>query len=167
MYGYIYLIVNKVNGKTYVGQRKYRRNIKLWGNDHYMGSGKLIKQAELKYGINNFDKFLIQNCETKEELDEQERFWIAEYRARGKAEYNIANGGWNSGTIGRHLSDKTKNKIAESLRGRKHSIETRQRMKNSHTYRAPSKGKHWFNNGSIEMYAVSCPEGFIKGRLKK
>ena len=40
---YIYLIVNKVNGKTYVGQHK---SSKEWYNDGYMGSGKLLKKAK-------------------------------------------------------------------------------------------------------------------------
>lgn len=30
-----------------------------------------------------------------------------------------------------------------------------------------AKGKHWFSNGTIETYALQCPEGFSKGRLKK
>lgn len=37
MYGYIYLIINKVNGKTYIGQHKSN---KYWYEDKYMGSGK-------------------------------------------------------------------------------------------------------------------------------
>ena len=101
MYGYIYLIVNKINGKTYVGQRKSNN----W-KDSYMGSGIHIKSAEKKYGIENFEKFLIQYCETKDELDNQEIFWIAEYRKRGKAEYNIANGG--KGSAGHKQSDESK-----------------------------------------------------------
>lgn len=27
-------------------------------------------------------------------------------------------------------------------------------------------GKHWYNNGVIEIYDTSCPKGFVKGRLK-
>ena len=42
---YIYLIVNKVNGKTYVGQRK---SFKEWYEDKYMGSGKLLAKAKKK-----------------------------------------------------------------------------------------------------------------------
>lgn len=30
-----------------------------------------------------------------------------------------------------------------------------------------AKGKHWFNNGSVETYCIECPEGFTKGRLPK
>ena len=28
-------------------------------------------------------------------------------------------------------------------------------------------GKHWYNNSIVETYALECPAGFIKGRLKK
>ena len=29
-----------------------------------------------------------------------------------------------------------------------------------------SKGKHWYNNGIIEIYDFECPDSFVKGRLK-
>lgn len=120
---YIYLIVNAVNGKTYVGQRKSSKECHL---DSYMGSGKLLKKAKQKYGIENFEKFLIQYCYSKEETDKAERFWIAEYRCRGKAEYNIANGG--EGASGVHHSEETRRKISEVHKGKKVSEETRRKM---------------------------------------
>ena len=86
---YIYLIVNKINGNTYVGQHKSSN----W-QDKYMGSGKLLKRAKKKYGIENFEKFLIQYCNSKEEADKAEIFWVAEYRKRGKAEYNDGKRVW-------------------------------------------------------------------------
>ena len=121
---YIYLIVNKINGKTYVGQHK---SSKEWYEDKYMGSGKLLKKAKLKYGIENFEKFLIQHCYSKEEVNKAERFWIAEYRSRGKAEYNIADGGDGGNVKGHSVSEETKRKISESLKGRKQSEETKRK----------------------------------------
>ena len=122
MYGYIYLIVNNVNGKTYVGQRK---TTKSCSSDKYMGSGKHLKCAQKKYGIENFEKFLIQYCNSKEELDKQEVFWITEYRSRGKAEYNICAGGRGGCAIGKehynygkHLSEEARRKMSEAHSGK-------------------------------------------------
>ena len=125
---YIYLIVNNVNGKTYVGQRK---SSKEWNEDKYMGSGTLLKKAKQKYGIENFEKFLIQYCYSKEETNKAERFWIAEYRSRGKAEYNLANGGDGGNgeaNKGKHRSEETKKKLSESHKGNRPSEETRRKM---------------------------------------
>lgn len=230
---YIYLIVNKVNGKTYVGQRK---SSKEWNNDSYMGSGKLLKLAKKKHGIENFEKFLIQYCYSKEETDKAEKFWIAEYRSRGKAEYNIADGGYCSPSFkGKHHSEESRAKISASvlrafelngtrqklsemsrgvpkpeehkvaignaLRGKPKSEEHRQHCKEAQqkyfeTHEGTFKGKHhseetkrkiaetkkgkpswnkglklgsngthWYNNGKINIKAKECPVGFVKGRL--
>lgn len=107
MYGYIYLIVNKVNGKTYVGQHKSNN----W-KDSYMGSGVALRNAKNKYGIENFEKFLIQYVATIEEANAQEEFWIAEYRKRGKAEYNLTAGGDGCKGIKHSEESKMKNRLA-------------------------------------------------------
>ena len=44
MYGYIYLIVNKLDGRTYVGKRKFRNKNQKWDTDGYMGSGCHLKK---------------------------------------------------------------------------------------------------------------------------
>lgn len=81
-----------------------------------MGSGKRLKLAKQKYGIENFEKFLIQYCYSKEETDKAEKFWIAEYRRRGKAEYNIADGGYYSPSFkGHHHSEESRAKISASV----------------------------------------------------
>lgn len=117
----IYRIRNKINGKTYVGQHKYKKL-----NDSYMGSGRLILKAIKKYGIKNFEKeILYSRIQYKETADSVERFAIAKERALGKAEYNIADGGqggdlrkgktpWNKG---KRRSVETRKKISESLKG--------------------------------------------------
>ena len=162
MYGYIYMIINKVNDKTYIGQRKSN---KFCHEDKYMGSGKLLIKAIKKYDKENFEKLLVQYVETKEEADEQEIFWIAHYRERGMAQYNIADGGHgdngNSHKIGWHHSEETKRKMSNShigiFRGRE--------PWNKGIPNLRCKGSHWYNNGTISVRAFECPNGFIPGRL--
>ena len=48
-YGQIYLSINLINGKRYIGQSKQN-------NPHYYGSGSIIKMAIKKYGRKNFEK---------------------------------------------------------------------------------------------------------------
>lgn len=183
MYGYIYLIVNKINGKTYVGQRKSNKF-----NDFYMGSGIWLRKAQRKYGIKNFEKFLIQCVYTSEEADKQEIFWIAEYRKRGKAEYNIANGG--SGVMngrkhsletiekerqshlgkklwpnGRVFTEEWKKRISESKKGSKgfqghHSDKTKKMLSEQ------KKGIKFWTNGERNTTSFECPgEGWYLGRV--
>ena len=79
--GYIYKIVNKINGKIYVGQTvdPYRR----WHSHMYEGKQKEhrhqshLYNAMNKYGVNNFSFEIIEEC-NKEIIDERERFWILE-----------------------------------------------------------------------------------------
>ena len=133
---YIYKTNNDLNGKTYIGQHK-TDNL----NDNYMGSGYLLRQAFEKYGINNFSKEILAVTETKKNADVLEKVFIALYRAEGKAEYNIADGGQGGllneyhrkriieSNSNRILSFETKLKISESLKGHKDSLEVRLRKK--------------------------------------
>lgn len=69
-YGYIYEIINNINGKTYIGQRKLILD-KSWRQ--YMGSGKLIKKAIIKYGEECFTKKFICYAYSRTELNTKEK----------------------------------------------------------------------------------------------
>ena len=113
---YIYRITNKINGKTYIGQHKYK-NL----NDSYIGSGVLLAKAKKKYGIENFEKEILEfDIPNVDLANDWEQMYILFERAKGKAEYNIASGGL--GHIGHH-SEETKKKMSKTRTGRKHSEE--------------------------------------------
>lgn len=107
---YIYRITNKVNGKTYIGQHKYKKL-----NDKYMGSGVLIIKAKNKYGIENFKKEILEfDIPDVDLANDWEQMYILFERVKGKAEYNIANGGNGIGTV----SEETKRKLSEARKGK-------------------------------------------------
>lgn len=187
MYGYIYLILNKENGKTYIGQHK---SSKLYNEDNYIGSGKIIRYAIRKEGRGNFEKYLLQYCESFEELNTAEKFWIGYYRKLGKAEYNLAAGGsagwggWNKGKTLGPESIETRLKKSNSHKGKSSGMkgktpwnkgkkgvqivsdETRQKLSKIHKGKSnKNKGKHWYNNGIKSTFAWECPEGWRRGRI--
>lgn len=90
MFGYIYKTTNNINGKIYIGKKHSSSFIK-----DYYGSGKLINRAIDKYGIENFSVEIIEECETLEELNLKEKYYIKYLESNyklGKG-YNIASGG--------------------------------------------------------------------------
>lgn len=83
----IYKTTNKLNGKIYIGKDVRCR-------PGYLGSGLLLKKAISKYGIENFINETIEECSTKEQLNEREVYWIKHFNATDrKIGYNIAIGG--------------------------------------------------------------------------
>ena len=104
-YGYIYKITNNINGKIYVGQHKSSTVDKK-----YWGSGKLIKYAILKEGIQNFTREILEWCNDKQHLDEREIYWISELNSENRQiGYNLTYGG-EGATPGRKLSEEHKKK---------------------------------------------------------
>ena len=89
----IYKITNKINKKSYIGQS---RNIeKRWANHksaskniNHEGYNYPLYNAFRKYGINNFDFSIIEECEIQA-LNDREKYWIKEI----KPEYNQTIGG--------------------------------------------------------------------------
>ena len=85
---YIYITTNLINGKQYIGQHKGKLN------DSYFGSGTNVMKALAKYGKQNFKKDILQICETREEADKWEQYYIAKYQAvENDSFYNLQEGG--------------------------------------------------------------------------
>lgn len=84
----IYCLTNKTNNKKYVG--KFNRDIKEFNS--YYGSGNLIKRAIKKYGKNNFNKEILEECDCLSNLNKQEIYWILKLKTSENG-YNLAKGG--------------------------------------------------------------------------
>ena len=114
MYGYIYLWINLITNGKYVGKHKYP---KLEWDPNYTASGELIQKKIEEYGIENFKRVMLDACDTLEELNSAEKYWIYEletYAGWNKGGYNLTLGG--DGFTGKH-SEESKRKIGDFWRG--------------------------------------------------
>ncbi|SRR6266581_2919205 len=117
-YGCIYGI--KINPKCesscdfYVGQTV---NLKRRTGDHWRGKNKHnmpIDAAIVKYDNKNFEMFIIEYCDSLDELNEAEIFHIAYCKSIGMKLYNLLKGGNNF-----ERSEETKERMSKAQRGRK------------------------------------------------
>lgn len=192
---YIYCITNLVNGKNYFGQRTFNVSgtSKSALADMYWGSGKILKQAQKKYGLQNFKKeIIIEGMFTKDELNRFEKCIIRIQRFLGKAEYNLADGGdggdnskfinYKDPERSKKLSEIQKNRIKngiidpslhlrhDNFKGKHHTEETKKKLSEiaRKQDRSGTKNgsfeKSWWTNGKENVKAKVCPEGFWKGR---
>ncbi len=161
MFGYVYLVRNKIDGKQYIGQK--HSDIFL---PEYLGSGVYLKNAVEKYGKENFEHVkILEWCESKEDLDKAEIYWINYYDAvNSPMFYNLACGGKGTITGSKH-SDIWKSKIAIATSQRVWTEESRKKLSKSIT------GRVWVNNSVIERQVTKneaeklLNEGFSFGRL--
>ena len=137
MFGVVYKITNKVNGKIYIGQKKATEYVST-----YFGSGRYLKNAINKYGIDNFENYIIEWCYSKEELNAKEIYWIRKYNCNAKNGYgyNIGKGG--EGNLMEFATEEARTqwkqkisenkerarKISESKKGKTHSEEHRRKI---------------------------------------
>jgi len=88
MYFYLYQLKNVVNGKIYIGVHR-TENL----NDDYMGSGSIIKKAIEKYGVENFERTILQFFSSPEEMYAREKEVVNEDFLKRSDTYNIRRGG--------------------------------------------------------------------------
>ena len=95
MHYLVYQITNLLNGKQYIGAHKTENK-----DDGYMGSGKVLKRAVKKYGLDNFRKDILFEATSAEEMFTKEK----ELVMLGPQSYNIKNGGYGGWD---HLLERT------------------------------------------------------------
>lgn len=84
----VYKITNLVNNKIYIGFHG-TNNI----DDGYMGSGKLIKKAITKYGVESFSKEVLKIFDNKKEAEDFERLLVNKEFVEREDTYNMSIGG--------------------------------------------------------------------------
>lgn len=105
MYFYFYKITNLINKKFYYGVHS-TNNL----NDDYMGSGKYLKRAKNKYGVENFKKEILKYFNSKEEMFEYEKQIVTEVLVNDRNCYNIMVGGKGGFNFSKEDMDKMKEK---------------------------------------------------------
>jgi group I intron endonuclease len=215
MYYTIYKIVNLINGKIYIGSHK-TKNL----NDSYMGSGKYLKYAQEKYGIENFTKEILFVFDTPDEMYQKESELVNLDFLSTENTYNLKVGGFggfdyinenenlrveknkkarnnadksiklkygvdNPSQI-KHVREKLSSIMTErrkrgfnvmppSFAGKKHSLETKLKIKESNQGKQVGNlnsqyGTMWITNGIHNMKIKNdcvIPDGWKKGRKQK
>lgn len=125
----IYKITCKLNEKSYVG--KTARSLEVRITEHLYNSRtrrnkSYIDNAIGKYNWKNFTVEVLEICQTLEQLNEREKFWIRELNCKKPNGYNLTDGG--EGVSGRIMPPEHRAKISKSNSGQKRSDATRKKM---------------------------------------
>ena len=113
MFYTIYQIRNKIDNKIYIGKHQTTDL-----DDNYMGSGKHLKRAQEKYGLDQFEKTILYMFDNENEMNAKEVELVNEEFCAREDTYNISLGGIGGS---RYRSHDTKMKIRNSLIGKESS----------------------------------------------
>ena len=162
MYHYFYKITNKLNGKFYYGVHN-TNNL----NDGYSGSGKILKEAYKKYGIENFEKVIEKFFDTEEDAFGYEKEIVNEDLIKDPNCYNIQVGGKYFSTAGMvPVKDANGNKfwvrkdeeiyingdVTPIWKGRHHTEEERTKVREKMTPKNSTNDRVWVNKDEKVKY---------------
>lgn len=121
----IYKVLNKINGKIYIGQTT--RTLDKRKEEHINSKDdSFFHQALRKYGNDNFEWEIIFECNNLSTLNEQEIFYINKYNSYKKG-YNMSLGGEFIPMIEPNIAKKQGN----SVRGKNHHFYGKKRPDHS------------------------------------
>ena len=150
----VYLIVNRVNNKVYVGQTvkslEWRWDGHLCDSRHVNKNTLLVDRAIAKYGKENFLLFTLCFASSQQELDDLETYYIKFFDARNlEIGYNLKSGGG---------------------RGKHHEVSIAL-MSKAQLERNKIRGTDsWITNG-VKNYKLlprqQMPEGYFYGKTQK
>lgn len=168
----IYGIINKINGKVYVGQtgerflrRYWHHQWKLRDNSH---DNVYLQNAWNKYGEDNFDYVILEAVSDSSLLDELEIKYI-DYYKKNNLSYNMLLGG--GGRRGFKMSENAKKIIAEKNRqhmlGTKHSEETKKKMSETRSGRHINRSTDILNQDIVRNIKLLLISGKTASEVSK
>jgi group I intron endonuclease len=133
----IYKIINKVNGKYYVGSsldiyHRFKEHKQYLMHNYHFNDH--LQHAWNKYGNEKFEFVIIEqySCIGRKELLNIEQKYLTTIQATPSIAYNLR---YNA--EGGQMSEYSKKKIGDKNRGRKHSLESKLKMKLAAQTKAP------------------------------
>lgn len=108
------------------------------------------KISETRKGVNSPSYGKHHTEEAKRKMSEKQKEIWSDKSRREKQSQTIKKivQGKNNPFYGKHHTEEAK---------RKDAVATRER----------NLGRHWYNNGEIQVFQYECPDGFVKGMLKR
>ena len=122
--GYVYMITNTVNQKSYIGISIYEPE-KGRIKEHLSGRGnRVLANAVKKYGKDAFTYEVLEANVFDEFLPDLEIAYIAKINTVAPHGYNLTSGGEKS----KKFSEDTRRKMSQARKGKKSSVETIRKM---------------------------------------
>lgn len=168
---YVYLHINKINGKIYVGITRKTNVNDRWHNGRGYQYNQHFWSAIKKYGWNNFEHEIFASNLTEEEASNMEKLLIEKLDTTNPNNgYNIASGGYNNRGLkgvhnpfygvkpvkaieasvsvrtGKHLTEEHKKKISNAVTGYVKSEEHRRKLGESQRGQVRGRGKDCANS---------------------
>lgn len=119
----IYCFENRINNKKYIGQSsrlafRIREHLRVSYNEHNKAYNFPIHKAIRKYGIENFNIFILEYCSV-DQLNEKEVYYINKYNTTNiTLGYNILLGGNMSPMLNLEIRDKAITKMQQTMKER-------------------------------------------------
>jgi group I intron endonuclease len=123
--GVVYIAINKINNKVYVGQSfNFKKRKRQHITSALNGLDYPFYKAIRKYGKENFEWRIICECSEQSLLNKAEQVFIDYYGGiNSKKNYNAKDGGYR-GT----LCEESRKKIGNSNKGKKRTIEVKNKL---------------------------------------
>ena len=164
----VYLHVNKINNKKYFGQTCQKLTDR-WARGSTYRNSKHLYSAIQKYGWESFNHFIIADKLTKEEADSLEVKLIQAYDTI-RSGYNICQGGAGV-MMGRKHSLETKQKIRECRKNQVFSKESQKRKAETILGFKYQYIEVTFHDGNTRKYQlvtdIADELGFDRGHINK